>query len=57
MPELEKVTIVLVRIDALRSACETLTTRLAAIYEDASERIVHKTIFLGTEKTLRNFLS
>ena len=44
-------------IGALGSACNSITTHLVAISDDALERIVQKTALLGISHILRNFLS
>ena len=57
MMEPEKVTIVPVVIGALGSSCDSLTTHLADISNDASSRIVQNTALLGTAHILRDLLS
>ena len=49
--------IVPVAIGELRSACDILITHLAAISDDAPERIIQKTALLGTSYIQSKFIS
>ena len=57
MMEPEKDTIMPVVIGALGSAYGSLTAHLSDISDDASARIVQKTVLSGTSRILQNLLS